>query len=96
MMTENNDTRRYSLDELKAIRQQGKTETRADAPAYPVEDAFWNHARITMPHDQPKIHTGIRLDADLLTWFKGQGRGWQTRMNAVLRSYYETHTDRPS
>lgn len=96
MMTEDNDTRRYSLDELKAIRKQGKTETRADAPAYPVDDAFWNQARITMPDDLPKIHTGIRLDADLLTWFKGQGRGWQTRMNAVLRSYYEAHTDRPS
>lgn len=96
MMKESNDIRHYSLDELKALRQQGKNRTQADAPEYPVEEAFWTKARITMPSDQPKIHTGIRLDADMLTWFKDQGRGWQSRMNAVLRSYYEAHTDRPS
>lgn len=31
----------------------------------------------------------IRLDADILTWFKGQGRGYQTRINAVLRAFVE-------
>lgn len=37
-------------------------------------------------------HTGIRLDADVLDWFKSQGKGWQTRINAVLRSYFDHHT----
>jgi uncharacterized protein (DUF4415 family) len=31
-----------------------------------------------------------------LEWFKAQGRGYQTRMNAVLRSYYEAHKDEPT
>ena len=29
----------------------------------------------------------MRLDSDVVDWFKAQGRGYQTRMNAVLRSY---------
>ena len=33
----------------------------------------------------------IRLDGDVLTWFKSQGRGYQTRINALLRAYMEAH-----
>lgn len=33
----------------------------------------------------------LRLDSDVLTWFKTQGRGYQTRMNALLRAYMEAH-----
>ena len=36
----------------------------------------------------------IRLDADVLAWMKSQGRGYQTRINAVLRAYYEAHRDK--
>ena len=36
----------------------------------------------------------MRLDADMLAWFKRQGRGYQTRMNAVLRSYFEQQQER--
>ncbi len=36
----------------------------------------------------------IRVDADVLEWFKGQGPGYQTRMNAVLRLYMDTQTRR--
>jgi uncharacterized protein (DUF4415 family) len=31
----------------------------------------------------------LRIDADVLEWFKSQGEGYQTRMNAVLRAYKE-------
>jgi uncharacterized protein (DUF4415 family) len=82
------DTRRYSLAELRAMRNRGETTTRADAPARAIDEAFWSEARL-MPPDRRKVHTGLRIDADVLDWFKAQGRGWQTRMNAVLRSYYE-------
>lgn len=34
----------------------------------------------------------IRLDEDILDWFKAQGSGYQTRINAVLRSFVETQT----
>jgi uncharacterized protein (DUF4415 family) len=33
----------------------------------------------------------VRFDADMVNWFKRQGRGYQTRMNAILRTYFE-HT----
>ncbi len=35
----------------------------------------------------PKASISLRLDADVLSWFKSQGRGYQTRMNAVLRAF---------
>lgn len=35
----------------------------------------------------PKASVSLRLDADVLAWFKAQGRGYQTRMNAVLRAF---------
>jgi uncharacterized protein (DUF4415 family) len=33
----------------------------------------------------------LRLDSDVLDWFKQQGKGYQTRINAVLRAYMEAH-----
>lgn len=76
-----------SLEEAKKTR--GKT--RKDAPPGPaLPDDFWKHAKVVLP-DRPKKTTTIRFDADILEWFKSQGRGYQTRMNAVLRSYYEAH-----
>jgi uncharacterized protein (DUF4415 family) len=62
---------------------------RADADAQPLDDAFWADAHIVMPQRIPKKHQGMRLDAEVIDWFKAQGPGWQTRMNAVLRSYVE-------
>ena len=48
---------------------------------------FWDGAAVTPP--PPKEAISIRLDQDVLEWFRGQGPGYQTRMNAVLRSYME-------
>ena len=43
-------------------------------------------------HYRPgKKSVTIRLDDDMLKWFKKQGRGWQTRMNWVLRLYFVKH-----
>ena len=35
----------------------------------------------------PKASVSLRVDADVLSWFKAQGPGYQTRMNAVLRAF---------
>ena len=41
-------------------------------------------------HAPPRFsRASLRIDADVLDWFKGQGKGHQTRINAVLRSYVE-------
>jgi uncharacterized protein (DUF4415 family) len=36
----------------------------------------------------------LRVDSDVLDWFKRQGRGYQTRINALLRAYMEEHRSR--
>ncbi len=33
----------------------------------------------------------LRLDSDVIEWFRGQGKGYQTKMNALLRAYMEEH-----
>lgn len=49
------------------------------------DEHFWQNA-VRNPYYRPtKTSTTIRLDSDVLAWFKQQGKGWQTRMNAVLR-----------
>ncbi len=39
----------------------------------------------------PKDQITLRLDHDVLSWFKAQGTGYQTRINALLRAYMEAH-----
>ena len=85
---DDSDTRRYSLAELQAMRRSAEAPAAADPPEREVDEAFWATARLVGP-GRRKVHTGLRIDADVLDWFKARGRGWQTRMNAVLRSYYE-------
>lgn len=40
-----------------------------------------------------KAQLTLRLDSDVLTWFKGQGRGYQTRINILLRAYMDAHRE---
>jgi uncharacterized protein (DUF4415 family) len=42
-----------------------------------------------------KRQVTLRVDGDVLDWFKRQGRGYQTRINALLRAYMEEHLSRP-
>ena len=49
--------------------------------------SFWKTARLTMP--EPKDRLTIRVDHDVVQWLKKNGRGYQTRINAILRSYME-------
>jgi hypothetical protein len=37
----------------------------------------------------PKAQITLRVDGDVLAWFKAQGRGYQTRINALLRAYMD-------
>lgn len=39
----------------------------------------------------PKQQITIRIDSDVLAWFRAQGRGYQSRINALLRAYMEAH-----
>ena len=46
---------------------------------------FWNAAELIVPSAKTAI--SLRVDEDVLTWFRKSGPRYQTRMNAVLRSY---------
>jgi uncharacterized protein (DUF4415 family) len=88
------DIRRYSLDELEANPAKGETKTRPNAPIRPVEEDFWRDAHVVMPHGKSSVH--LRVETDILAWFKAQGCGHLTRMNAVLRSFMHARTRRGS
>ena len=50
-----------------------------------TDEDFWSDAQVLFP--AKKTHLSIRLDDDIISWFKQFGRGYQTKINAVLRSY---------
>jgi uncharacterized protein (DUF4415 family) len=54
-----------------------------------LDEEFWKNAVIEYPEKKKPIT--LRLDAKVLEWFKSTGKGYQTRINAILRSYYEAH-----
>ncbi|HZQ94458.1 MAG TPA: BrnA antitoxin family protein [Candidatus Sulfotelmatobacter sp.] len=60
----------------------------ADPDAHATDAAFWKSARVVLP--TPKEAVTMRLDADLLRWFRRE-RGYQTRINAILRAYMQAH-----
>jgi uncharacterized protein (DUF4415 family) len=78
------------------VRVKGQTDreikraTASDPDAAPIVTADWfRQARLLEP--RRKAAVSIRLDEDLISWFKGRGKGYQTRINAVLRAYAEAH-----
>lgn len=55
----------------------------------PLDDSFFERATIELPI--PKHSVTIRIDHNVLEWFKLQGRGYQTRINAILKAYMKAH-----
>jgi uncharacterized protein (DUF4415 family) len=52
----------------------------------PLTDRFWKHA-VRNPFYRPvKRQLTVRLDADVVAWLRKQGKGYQTRINALLRA----------
>ncbi len=58
----------------------------SDAPFRP--DAVWAKA-VDFPHGKKLV--SLRIDEDVLNFFRDTGKRYQTRINAVLRSYMEAH-----
>jgi uncharacterized protein (DUF4415 family) len=61
---------------------------RHDPDAFEPEPGCLEHARVVRSV-RPKQRLTLRLDTDLVDWFKAQGPEYQTRINAVLRAYVE-------
>ncbi|MEP7030565.1 MAG: BrnA antitoxin family protein [Pseudolabrys sp.] len=88
---------RYTEAELLALEKRGaKSDWKAAAkkplpdgsdPDDAMEEIDWGTTELPLP--QRKAHMTLRLDADMLGWFRAQGKGYQTRINAILRKYFE-------
>ena len=55
-----------------------------------LDEAFFREAEVRLPAGKQLV--SLRVDQDILDWFKQPGKGYQTRINAVLRAYVEAHT----
>lgn len=72
------------LTEIEAIRDEDIDYS--DIPE--ADESFWRRAELQMP--RPKKGIYVRLDADVIEWLKSKGKGYQTRMNAMLRVLMES------
>ena len=72
-------------DWQRLSRMKDKDIDTSDIPE--LDDAFFQHAELRLPPKQPVT---LRLDADVLAWFKAGGQGYQTRINQLLRRYMES------
>lgn len=50
-----------------------------------LDDHFWANAKMVRPITKKAV--SIRLDSDILDWFKSQGKGYQSTINSILRTY---------
>ncbi len=91
---------RASADEIRAMLARGEDQTDwararamsqdeverlADEEDGPLPEGWEKTIVLGIPEPKQGVH--IRLDADVLRWFKAQGPGYQTRINAVLRAF---------
>jgi uncharacterized protein (DUF4415 family) len=61
----------------------------SDPDAAPIASAEWfKHVQVQIL--KPKKAVSVRLDQDILEWFRQHGKGYQTRINAVLRAYVDS------
>ncbi len=108
-MRKKSSTARYSAKSLKAKIARGEDRTdwaKVDAttkkqlaasivadPDDVHDEPDWTRAVVGLPPRKEDIH--IRIDADVLAWFKKTGRGYQTRINNVLRAFVESRKLHP-
>lgn len=81
------DRRPAKRADLRRLRDIGEDEIQETSPEElaNLPDDFWDDAELVLP--VPKQAISLRVDQDVLEYFRSLGPGYQTRMNAVLRSY---------
>ena len=92
---------RHTTKQLKEMRRRGEDRTDwarvkamkdkdividEDAPEATAEQ--WAKA-VVIDRRPPKKNITLRIDPEIIDWFRARGKGYQTRMNAVLRAYME-------
>lgn len=58
-----------------------------------ISEINWDRAVRGKFYRPIKQQITLRLDADMVAWFRGRGRKYQTRMNRALRDYMNSHSD---
>ena len=86
-------TSRKSQTSLLKVRKMADADVvrDGDAPEWTPEMFAHAIARKGLKPVSKKALLSLRIDADVIEWFKGQGSGYQSRMNALLRAYMEAH-----
>ena len=102
-MKKDMNTKSYTAEELRAKRADSRTDlakvdatTDAELERLISEDgdergvrADWTRAKLVLP--QPKRDVHLRLEQDIIEYFKSLGKGHLTRMQAVLAAYVDAH-----
>jgi uncharacterized protein (DUF4415 family) len=107
-MRKDESIRSYTAEELKAMRRRGEDRTdwakvdamtEADLEQAIAEDEDerdlepdWTRAELVLPRPRQSVH--LRLEPEVVDFFKGGGKGHITRMQAVLRAYVEAQKRR--
>jgi uncharacterized protein (DUF4415 family) len=86
-------TSRKSRTDLRRVRQltDANMVKDGDAPEWKPEMFIRAVARKGLKPVPKKALLSLRIDADVIDWFKAQGAGYQSRMNALLRAHMEAH-----
>lgn len=81
--------------DLRLLRRVSDAAIRRSAPAELPElpEDFWDEAVPVVP--ETKVPISLRVDSDVLEWFREEGPRYQSRMNAVLRSYMQRARKQP-
>lgn len=79
--------RTSKTDWKRLAEQDDESVDTSDIPE--LDDGFFEKAELRVPEKKPVT---LRIDEDVLTWFKSQGRGYQTRINKLLRQYMESQS----
>lgn len=91
------NTVKYTLEEMKKLHDNtdyakldNMSDSDIDYSDIPeMDDTFWSNAQVYDPGTKKAI--SLRVDPDVLTWFKQQGGRYQRLMNQVLRQYMDAH-----
>jgi len=78
---------------LDAMTDEDIARAVADDPDAAPLDIDWSKARLVLPPGKENVT--LRIDRDVLAWFRSTGKGFHTRMNAILRAYMEAHQAKP-
>jgi len=87
-MKQNNSTKESRTDWEKLEKVPDEKIDTSDVPE--LDEAFFRNAKVRLPAGKQLV--SLRIDRDVLDWFKQQGKGYQTRINAILRAYVQAHT----